>query len=189
MHVCAHSTHRIWRFASPFFFTLGAEGPNGPPTRRNARQHRGLRLRWWPGRWRRRGGLIRPRAASTIYLLKGRGRGRVVTQRCFGPTRSLAAPSAATFKVAASGAAHERLSPTSGRAGRVVRWYGAKSGGCEVGKGGAEKPRRGCEVAGRAQAGGASTTCVHGPLRAREGGWGAHLPTRSRSPCPSTARG
>jgi hypothetical protein len=93
----------------------------------------------------------------------------VVTQRCFGPTRSLAARSAATLKVAASGAAHERLSPTDGRAGRVVRM--GRSGGCEVGKGGAEKPRRGCEVAGRAQAGGASTTCVQGHCaRARVGG-------------------
>ena len=46
-----------------------------------------------------------------------------------------------------------------------------RSGGCEVGKGGAEKPRRGCEVAGRAQAGGASTTCVQGHCaRARVGG-------------------
>jgi hypothetical protein len=93
----------------------------------------------------------------------------VVTQRCFGPTRSLAARSAATLKVAASGAAHERLIPTGGRAGRVVRM--GRSGGCEVGKGGAEKPRRGCEVAGRAQAGGASTTCVQGHCaRARVGG-------------------
>ena len=93
----------------------------------------------------------------------------MVTQRCFGPTRSLAARSAATLKVAASGAAHERLIPTGGRAGRVVRM--GRSGGCEVGKGGAEKPRRGCEVAGRAQAGGASTTCVQGHCaRARVGG-------------------
>ena len=153
----------------PIFFTLGAEGPNGPPTRRNARQHRGLRLRWWPGRWRRRGGLIRPRAASTIYLLKGRGRGRVVTQRCFGPTRSLAAPSAATFKVAASGAAHERLSPTSGRAGRVVRM--GQERGVRGGQGRRGEPRRRCEVAGRAQAGGANTSCVQGHCaRARVGG-------------------
>jgi hypothetical protein len=92
----------------------------------------------------------------------------VVTQRRFGPTRSLAARSAATLKVAASGAAHERLSPTGGRAGRVVRM--GRSGGCEVGKGGAEKPRRGCEVAGRSQAGGANTTCVQGHCaRARVG--------------------
>ena len=34
------------------------------------------------------GGLIRPRAGQRPrYLLKGRGRGRVVTQRCFGPPR------------------------------------------------------------------------------------------------------
>ena len=45
----------------------------------------------------------------------------MVTQRRFGPTRSLAAPSVATLKVAASGAAHERLSPTGGRAGWDVR--------------------------------------------------------------------
>ena len=102
------------------------------------------------------------------YLLKGRGRGRVVTQRCFGPTRSLAARSAATLKVAASGAAHEHLSPTGGRAKRVARM--GRSGGYEVGKGGVEEPRRGCEVAGRAQAGGANTTCVQGHCaRARVG--------------------
>ena len=93
----------------------------------------------------------------------------MVTQRYFGPTRSLAARSAATLKVAASGAAHERLIPTGGRAGRVVRM--GRSGGCEVGKGGAEKPRRGCEVAGRAQAGGANTACVQGHCaRATVGG-------------------
>ena len=47
-------------------------------------------------------------------------------------------------------------------------WAGA--GGCEVGKGGAEKPRRGCEVAGRSQAGGTNTTCVQGHCaRARVG--------------------
>ena len=89
------------------------------------------------------GGLIRPRAASTIYLLKGRGRGRVVTQRCFGPMRSLAAPSAATFKVAASGAAHERLSPTrgrAGRAGRVVRMGQERGVHGGLGRGG--EPRR-----------------------------------------------
>jgi hypothetical protein len=110
-------------------------------------------------------------AASTVreerprYLLKGRGRGRVVTQRCFGPTRSLAARSAATLKVAASGAAHEHLSPTGGRAKRVARM--GRSGGYEVGKGGVEEPRRGCEVAGRAQAGGPR---VHGHCaRARVG--------------------
>ena len=114
-------------------------------------------------------------AASTVreerprYLLKGRGRGRVVTQRYFGPTRSLAARSAATLKVAASGAAHEHLSPTGGRAKRVARM--GRSGGYEVGKGRAEKPRRGCEVAGRAQAGGANTTHVQGHCaRARVGG-------------------
>ena len=84
----------------------------------------------------------------------------MVTQRYFGPTRSLAARSAATLKVAASGAAHERLIPTGGRAGRVVRM--GRSGGCEVGKGGAEKPRRRCEEAGRSQAGGSNTTCVQG---------------------------
>ena len=81
------------------------------------------------------------------YLLKGRGRGRVVTQRYFGPTSSLAARSAATLKVAASGAAHEHLNPLGGRAKRIARM--GRSGGYEVGKGGAEKPRRGCEVAGR----------------------------------------
>jgi hypothetical protein len=92
----------------------------------------------------------------------------VVTQRCFGPTRSLAARSAATLKVAASGAAHEHLSPTGGRAKRVARM--GRSGGYEVGKGGVEEPRRGCEVAGRAQAGGANTTCVQGHCaRARVG--------------------
>ena len=88
-------------------------------------------------------------------LLKGRGRGRVVTQRCFGPTRSLAAPSAATFKVAASGAAHERLSPTSGRAARVVRM--GQERGVRGGQGRRGEPRRRCEVAGRAQAGGTNT--------------------------------
>ena len=93
----------------------------------------------------------------------------MVTQRYFGPTRSLAARSAATLKVAASEAAHEHLGPTGGRAKRVVRM--GRSGGCEVGKGGAEKPRRGCEVAGRSQAGGANTTCVQGHCaRARVGG-------------------
>ena len=103
------------------------------------------------------------------YLLKCRGRGRVVTQRNFGPTRSLAARSAATLKVAASRAAHEHLSPTGGRAKRVARM--GRSGGYEVGKGRAEKPRHGCEVAGRAQAGGANTTYVQGHCaRARVGG-------------------
>ena len=48
--------------------------------------------------------------------------------------RSLAAQSAATLKVAVSGAAHVRLSPTGGRAKRVVSM--GRSGGCEVGKGG-----------------------------------------------------
>ena len=127
-------------------------------------------------RWRRStAGVSAAAAASTVreerprYLLKGRGRGRVVTQRCFGPTRSLAAQSAATLKVAASEAAHEHLSPTGGRAKRVARM--GRSGGYEVGKGGAEKPRRGCEVAGRAQAGGASTTYVQGhSARSRVGG-------------------
>ena len=97
----------------------------------------------------------------------------MVTQRCFGPTRSLAAQSAATLKVAASGAAHEHLSPTGGRAKRVARM--GRSGGYELGKGGVEKPRRGCEVAGRAQAGGANTTCVQGHCARARGGWGAHL--------------
>ena len=127
-------------------------------------------------RWRRStAGVSAAAAASTVreerprYLLKCRGRGRVVTQRKFGPTRSLAARSAATLTVAASRAAHEHLSPTGGRAKRVARM--GRSGGCEVGKGGAEKPRRGCEVAGRAQAGGANTTCVQGHCaRARVGG-------------------
>ena len=92
----------------------------------------------------------------------------MVTQRYFGPTRSLAAQSAATWKVAASEAAHEHLSPTGGRAKRVARM--GRSGGYEVGKGGVEEPRRGCEVAGRAQAGGANTTCVQGHCaRARVG--------------------
>ena len=127
-------------------------------------------------RWRRStAGVSAAAAASTVreerprYLLKGRGRGRVVTQRYFGPTRSLAARSTATLKVAASGAAHERLIPTGGRAKRVARM--GRSGGYEVGKGGAEKPRRGCEVAGRAQAGGTNTTYVQGhSARARVGG-------------------
>ena len=127
-------------------------------------------------RWRRStAGVSAAAAASTVreerprYLLKGRGRGRVVTQRCFGPTRSLAAQSAATLKVAASEAAHEHLSLTGGRAKRVARM--GRSGGYEVGKGRAEKPRRGCEVAGRAQAGGANTTYVQGHCaRARVGG-------------------
>ena len=93
----------------------------------------------------------------------------MVTQRCFGPTRSLAAPSAATFKVAASGAAHERLSPTSGRAGRVVRM--GQERGVRGGQGRRGEPRRRCEVAGRAQAGGANTSCVQGHCaRARVGG-------------------
>ena len=127
-------------------------------------------------RWRRStADVSAAAAASTVreerprYLLKGRGRGRVVTQRCFGPTRSLAARSAATLTVAASRAAHEHLSPTGGRAKRVARM--GRSGGYEVGKGRAEKPRRGCEVAGRAQAGGASTTYVQGhSARSRVGG-------------------
>ena len=110
----------------------------------------------------------------------------MVTQRRFGTTRSSVAQSAATLKVAASGAAHEHLSPTGGLAKRVVSM--GQSGGCEVGKGGAQQPRRGCEVAGRAQAGGAKTTCVRWLLRAREGGWGAHLLIQPRSPCPLTAQ-
>ena len=145
-------------------------------------------------RWRRpTAGVSAAAATSTVreqrprYLLKGRGRGRVVTQRRFGPTSSSVAQSAATFKVAASGAAHEHLSPTAGLAKRVVSM--GQSGGCEVGKGGAQQPRRGCEVAGRAQAGGAKTTCVRWLLRAREGGWGAHLLIQPRSPCPLTAPG
>ena len=58
--------------------------------------------------------------------------------------------------------------------------------GCEVGKGG----RRSLDAGVRTVASGRGQhyMCA-GPLRAREGGWGAHLPTRSRSPCPSTARG
>ena len=94
----------------------------------------------------------------------------MVTQRYFGPTRSLAARSAATLKVAASEAAHEHPSPTGGRAKRVVRM--GRSGGCEVGKGGAEKPRRGCEVAGRSQAGGANTIHV---CRATARARGSHM--------------
>ena len=35
--------------------TSGGRGPKGPPTRRNARQRRRLRPRWWQGQWRRRG--------------------------------------------------------------------------------------------------------------------------------------
>jgi hypothetical protein len=58
--------------------------------------------------------------------------------------------------------------------------------GCEVGKGG----RRSLDEGGWTVASGRGQhyMCA-GPLRAREGGWGAHLPTRSWSPCPSTARG
>jgi hypothetical protein len=93
----------------------------------------------------------------------------VVTQRYFGPTRSLAARSAATLKVAASGAAHERLIPTGGRAGRVVRIGQERGVRGGLGRGG--EPRRRCEVAGRAQAGGANTACVQGHCaRARVGG-------------------
>ena len=80
------------------------------------------------------GDLHRPRVALPRYLLKGRGRGRMVTQRRFGHMRSLAGQSAATLKVAVSGAAHVHLSPTGGRAKRVVSM--GRSGGCEVGKGG-----------------------------------------------------
>jgi len=93
----------------------------------------------------------------------------VNTRRRFGPTRSLAAPSAATSKVAASGAAHERLSPTGGRAGRVVRM--GQERGVRGGQGRGGELRRRCEVAGRAQAGGANTSCVQGHCaRARVGG-------------------
>ena len=47
----------------------------------------------------------------------------------------------------------------------------ARRQGVRGGQGRAEKPRRGCEVAGRSQAGGASTTCVQGHCaRARVGG-------------------
>ena len=91
------------------------------------------------------------------------------TRRRFGPTRSLAAPSAATSKVAASGAANERLSPTGWRAGRVVRMGQERGVRGGLGRGG--EPRRRFEVAGRAQAGGANTACVQGHCaRARVGG-------------------
>ena len=91
------------------------------------------------------------------------------TRRRFGPTRSLAAPSGATLKVAASGATHERLSPTGGRAGRVVRM--GQEWGVRGGQGRGGEPRRRCEVAGRAQAGGANTSGVQGHCaRARVGG-------------------
>ena len=93
----------------------------------------------------------------------------VNTRRHFGPTRSLAAPSATTSKVAASGAANERLSPTGWRAGRVVRMGQERGVRGGLGRGG--EPRRRCEVAGRAQAGGANTACVQGHCaRATVGG-------------------
>ena len=169
---------RNGRYKPIFFLQWGREGPKGPPTRRNARQRRRWRPKWWQGRWRRRGGLIRPRAASTIlYLLKGRGRGRVVTQRYFGPTRSLAARSAATLTVAASRAAHEHLSPTGGRTKRVARM--GRSGGCEVGKGGRSSLGAGVRwLDGRKRAGPTLHVCR---ATARARGWVWRAPSDSIS--------
>ena len=169
MHVCTLHTHRIWRFASPFFYNGGGRAKRPSHTSQRSAAP-AVAAKMVAGAMAATG---RPHpSASSVHDLPAeryRGRGRVVTQRCFGPTRSLAAPSAATFKVAASGAAHERLSPTSGRAGRVVRM--GQERGVRGGQGRRGEPRRRCEVAGRAQAGGANTSCVQGHCaRARVGG-------------------
>ena len=114
------------------------------------------------------GGLDRGRGASTIPAERsGSGKGGYSTLLW---AHALVSGSIGSYLegIAASRAAHEHLSPTGGRAKRVARM--GRSGGYEVGKGRAEKPRHGCEVAGRAQAGGANTTYVQGHCaRARVG--------------------
>ena len=135
------------------------------------------------------GGLDRARGGERPrYLLKGRGRGRVVTQRCFGPTRSLAARSAATLTVAASRAAHEHLSPTGvGEQSGSRVWAGA--GGTRWVRDG--RRSLGAVVrwlGGRKRAGPALHMCK---VTARARGWVGRAPSDSISLSlpPSTAPG
>eukprot|EP00964_Phaeocystis_antarctica_P011207 scaffold6164_cov50-Phaeocystis_antarctica.AAC.2 len=58
-------------------------------------------------------GAVQGHRGEEKYLPKGRGRGRVNTRRRFGPTRSLAAPSAATSKVAKRSAEGSRKAVTA----------------------------------------------------------------------------